>query len=99
MTVSDVTKQKRAEQALRELNESLERRVAERTAELEQRTALLQRLALELSCAEERERERIAKILHDGVQQNLVAIKSLLAGLLPAPVEGSITGRSTSIKK
>ena len=64
---------RQAAEALRELNMTLENRVAQRTAELEHRTRQLQRLALELSQAEDRERKRIAEILHDDLQQILTA--------------------------
>jgi len=71
----DVTARKRAEEALRELNSTLESKVAQRTAELEHRAWQLQKLTLELTEAEERERERLAAILHDDLQQLLVAAK------------------------
>jgi len=71
----DILERKRAEEALRELNATLESRVAERTRELEQRARQLQKLALELTEAEQRERQRIAEILHDDLQQVLAAAK------------------------
>jgi signal transduction histidine kinase len=64
-----------SEAKMRILNESLEQRVAQRTAELENRTQQLQELALELSGAEDRERRHIASILHDDFQQQLAFIK------------------------
>jgi len=49
--------------------------------ELEQRTRQLQHLAMELSQAEDRERKRLAELLHDDLQQLLAAAKFQL-GLL-----------------
>jgi PAS domain S-box-containing protein len=87
--IRDITEQKKAEQALREsekreraraeelrlLNQELESRVAQRTAEATRRAAQLQALAAELTNAEERERRRLAQILHDHLQQFLVGAR------------------------
>ncbi|AQV02226.2 hypothetical protein B2D07_16615 [Desulfococcus multivorans] len=71
----DITPKKQAEEEIRSLNETLEERVARRTAELEERRRQIQRLALELSEVENRERQHIATILHDDFQQELAYIK------------------------
>jgi signal transduction histidine kinase len=60
----DITAFKQAEEALRESN-----------VELEHRTRQLQKLALELTQTEERERRRMADILHDDLQQIIAAAK------------------------
>ena len=82
----DITQRKRTEEALREreqrlriLSESLEQKVAARTADLQRQTARLQRLACELISAEQRERKRLAAILHDDLQQLLVAAQLRVA--------------------
>jgi PAS domain S-box-containing protein len=75
LVVHDITYHKLAEQQLKALNENLERRVAERTAVAEQRASQLSALASELTRAEQRERRRLAHILHDNLQQILVATK------------------------
>ena len=59
--VTDTTERRRAEDAL-----------AERTAELERQTLRLRQMASDLTLAERRAREEIAKTLHDGLQQMLV---------------------------
>ncbi len=73
--IFDDTERKRAEEALRELNATLEDKVAQRTAELQHRARQLQRLTLELSETEDRERRQLAEILHDDLQQQLAAAK------------------------
>ena len=49
--------------------------MAERTAELAYRARQLQKLTLELTQAEERERRRIAVILHEDLQQQIAGAK------------------------
>lgn len=66
---------KQAEQQLKTMNETLERRVAERTATATRRAAQLQALASELTQTEHRERRRLAQILHDHLQQLLYAAR------------------------
>jgi PAS domain S-box-containing protein len=85
----DITERKQAEQDLRELNATLESRVAQRTAELEDRARQLQKLTLELTEAEERERQRLAEILHDNLQQVLAAAKFQM-GLLDGRVRNDV---------
>jgi signal transduction histidine kinase/CheY-like chemotaxis protein len=75
----DITERKRAEEALLQANADLENRVQERTSELVGRAALLRKLAGELSLSEQRERQRLAHILHDGLQQILVGAKFRIA--------------------
>ena len=64
--------------------------MAERTGVAERRTRQLQALALQLTEAEERERRRIADLLHDDLQQLLSASRFQLSVLQPA-VEGHST--------
>jgi PAS domain S-box-containing protein len=79
MVVSqDVTERKKAEQALQHLNDTLERKVAERTELAEMRARQLQSLAVELIEAEEKERWRISEVLHEDLQQILAGAKMQL---------------------
>jgi PAS domain S-box-containing protein len=59
--VADITERRRVAAALQD-----------RTVELERRTAQLSQLASDLTLAEQRAREQLAKTLHDGLQQTLV---------------------------
>lgn len=71
---SDVTDRRRAEAAIREARRTLERKVKVRTAKL--RT-----LAARLVRAEEQERQRIANVLHEELQQTLTGARLMLGDL------------------
>jgi signal transduction histidine kinase/DNA-binding response OmpR family regulator len=64
----DVTDRRQAEQQLQYAHQDLQHRAAQ-----------LRALASELTLAEQRERKRLAMVLHDGLQQMLVATKFQLA--------------------
>ncbi len=72
---------KQAEDALRRAHDELERKVTDRTAALAARSEQLRELASELTLAEQRERRRLARILHDNLQQLLAGANFLLAPL------------------
>jgi signal transduction histidine kinase len=66
---------------LKNLNETLEHRVAERTRKAVGQAQKLRLLSAQLSLAEEAERRRIAEMLHEDLQQLLVAARMQLAAL------------------
>lgn len=68
ITFVDITERKHNEKALKELTETLEKRVEERTQQV-------QALASTLTMAEQEERRRIAQILHDDLQQRLYGVQ------------------------
>jgi PAS domain S-box-containing protein len=75
IAIVDITERKRMEDELRASRDELEVRVQERTEQLRQMTG-------QLTFAEQRERQRLSQILHDGLQQILVGAKYRLANVL-----------------
>lgn len=80
--VEDATERVAAREQLRQSAQMLERRVAERTAMVQQQADQLRTLAAQLTRAEQRERRRVAEALHDQLQQTLAAAKMRLSRLL-----------------
>ena len=78
--VMDITARKDYERSLVAFNDELEKRVAERTVETRRLADQLRALAAQLAQVEQFERKRLAKMLHDHIQQLLVAARMQLDG-------------------
>jgi PAS domain S-box-containing protein len=88
---ADIIERAQSEESLRQAHAELELRVQQRTAELsqavqqlEKQSTQLRALALELTLAEQRERRRLADVLHGDLQQLLVGAKLLVSPLKEA---------------
>jgi signal transduction histidine kinase len=71
----------KARQELKKINENLESRVRERTAELERRNLEVHELSRRLLHAQDEERRRVSRELHDSTGQLLVVLNINLARL------------------
>jgi PAS domain S-box-containing protein len=91
----DIQHRKEAEQQLQQLVERLESRVSERTLELENATAKLRELTGTLLQTQDEERRRIARELHDGVGQLVVAMSMNLTTLVSEKERLSPEARQT----
>ncbi|HRR33070.1 MAG TPA: ATP-binding protein [Kiritimatiellia bacterium] len=76
--VLDITERKSAQQLLEDVNQALERRVKERTEDVRRYADQLRMLTERLIQAEESERKRITHVLHEDLQQVLVASRMTL---------------------
>lgn len=86
-TAAQVIQTARAEEELRKHRDHLEELVAERTAELVGANERLRRLAQQVISAQEEERQRLSRELHDEAGQALTALKigqELIQADLPA---------------
>lgn len=81
VTFSDISERKAAERALQAAHAALERRVAERTAELSTAHDALRRLSTHLQSVREEERAHIARDIHDELGASLTALKLDLSWL------------------
>lgn len=70
----DITERKQLQRLLQDSHDDLERVV-------EQRTAALRKLSVKLMAAQDDERRRISRELHDGVSQDLAQVKMSLVAL------------------
>jgi len=77
MVVTDLSELKQSQDTLRAYSDRLYRK----NTELRHRAEQLARLSAELTMTEQRERKRLSKILHDGLQQQLAAAKLQLGGM------------------
>ena len=90
-TCSDIHDSKLVEHAMRESAAELEKKVDERTA-------ALRRLSNRLMTMQDDERRRIARELHDGLGQEMVALKMLLNGIADTPASSpEYIGQATSV--
>jgi signal transduction histidine kinase len=65
------------------LNERLEQRLAECTVQVKEKTVQLRAMASKLAQVEQHEREQLAAILHDNLQQLLVAVRLQISIVKP----------------
>lgn len=96
---SNISERIRAEHEQKKFQDELELRVQHRTAQLQDRTRQLRALACELTLAEERERSRIARLIHDHLQQMLVAALLNLGMMRQKSIDLSMQAEFSQIEK
>ncbi|MCA1793891.1 MAG: PAS domain S-box protein, partial [Desulfobacteraceae bacterium] len=71
----DISEQKQYEQNIEQINELLEQRVRDRTAKIQNQTQRMRVLANKLGQVEQKERNRLAAVLHDHIQPLVVGAR------------------------
>lgn len=85
----DITARRQAEDALRQMNDTLEQQVMERTAELRKSHAQTQALSRQMIETQENERRAIGRELHDEIGQTLTGLTLLLEMAQRLPPEAN----------
>ncbi len=99
ITFSDITDRKTVEVHREQMNEVLEQRVIERTAEVRRQANQLRALAMQLSRVEQRERKRLARVLHDHIQQMIVGARMQLGWMAEANDPEQLRRASQSVDR
>jgi signal transduction histidine kinase len=99
LSIEDVTERHLLTDELRTLNETLERRVIERTKAMTAYQQQLRSLVAELNRTEQRERQRVAADLHDNLAQLLAVSKMKVSALQAAAKPDSSFAREAAAVK
>jgi PAS domain S-box-containing protein len=102
-TCRDITERLKLEQDLRRSHDELEQRVRERTRDLNRANASLRRMSRQVLQAQESERRRIARELHDEIGQALIGVKMMIETAerrsLPTGVRDAIDEALTRVRE